>query len=129
MNGGTYNLYLKMYGWRPFPNKCLHSTFKTNPFPKDIHTIKRKRHIEHIEQAWWHLCCLMYSMWWNWFESNVAKESCSWMLFIHFFLFLMKNQRNMHVTFELHSSHSFHLINDIHDQAYRSINDHGNKQF
>ncbi len=25
-----------------------------------------------------------------WFESNVAKESCSWMLFIHFFMFLMK---------------------------------------
>lgn len=35
----------------------------------------------------------------------------------------------MHVTFEWHSSHSFHLINDIHDQAYRSINEHGNKQY
>jgi hypothetical protein len=35
----------------------------------------------------------------------------------------------MHVTFESHSSNSFHLINNIHDQEYRSINKHGNKQF
>lgn len=111
------------------PTNVYIQTSKQMHFPK-IFTLLKERGILNILNKPNGICvalCIPCDE--IWLESNVAKESCSWMLSIHFFLFLMKNQLNMHVTFESHSSHSFHLINDIHDQAFRSINEHGNKQF